>query len=49
MYSILAAYGYLPLQHKDDLTAWHADCIVETVSQLHQVIFELVDVNQKTA
>ena len=49
MYSILAAYGYLPLQHKDHLTAWHADCIVETVSQLHQVIFELVDVNQKTA
>lgn len=49
MYSILAAYGYLPLEHKDDLTAWHADCIVETVSQLHQVIFELLDVNQKTA
>lgn len=49
MYTILAAYGYLPLEHKDDLTAWHADCIVETVSQLHQVIFERIDVNQKTA
>lgn len=49
MYTILAAYGYLPLEHKDDLTAWHADCIVETVLQLHQVIFELLDVNQKTA
>lgn len=49
MSTILAAYGYLPLEHKDDLTAWHADCIVETVSQLHQVIFERIDVNQKTA
>ncbi len=49
MYTILAAYGYLPLEHKDDLTAWDADCIVENVSQLHQVIFELIDVNQKTA
>lgn len=49
MYTILAAYGYLPLEHKDDLTAWHADCIVETVPELHQIIFELLDVNQKTA
>lgn len=38
MYTILAAYGYLPLQHKDDLTAWQADCIVNTVEELHQVI-----------
>lgn len=42
MYTILAAYGYLPLQHKDDLTAWQADCIVNTVSELHQVVRELV-------
>ena len=38
MYTILAAYGYLPLQYKDDLTAWHADCIVNTVVELHDVI-----------
>lgn len=42
MYTILAAYGYLPLQHKDDLTAWQADCIVNTVAELQQVIHQLV-------
>lgn len=42
MYTILAGYGYLPLQHKDDLTAWQADCIVKTVAELHQVINQLV-------
>jgi N-acetyl-D-muramate 6-phosphate phosphatase len=42
MYTILAAYGYLPLQHKDDLTAWHADCIVNDVDQLHQVLQKMV-------
>ena len=42
MYTILAAYGYLPLQYKDDLTAWRADCIVNTVSELHQVLRQLV-------
>ncbi|WP_180049679.1 MULTISPECIES: HAD family hydrolase [unclassified Acinetobacter] len=42
MYTILAAYGYLPLQHKDDLTAWHADCIVKTVADLHEAIHDLV-------
>lgn len=42
MYTILAAYGYLPLQHKDDLTAWHADCIVHNVNELHQVLVDLV-------
>ena len=42
MYTILAAYGYLPLQHKDDLTAWHADCIVSDVDQLHQVLQKMV-------
>ncbi|ANF83004.1 phosphoglycolate phosphatase [Acinetobacter sp. NCu2D-2] len=42
MYTILAAYGYLPLQYKDDLTAWRADCIVNTVSELQQQIEALV-------
>ena len=42
MYTILAAYGYLPLQHKDDLTAWQADCIVKTVAELDDVIQSLV-------
>ena len=46
MYTILAGYGYLPLQHKDDLTAWQADCIVKTVAELHQVINQLVGVKQ---
>ncbi len=38
MYTILAAYGYLPLTHKDDLQAWQADCIVMNVAELHQKI-----------
>lgn len=42
MYTILAAYGYLPIEHKDDLTAWHADCIVNNVNELHQVIRKMV-------
>ena len=42
MYTILAAYGYLPVQHKDDLTAWQADCIVNTVFELDQVIQQLL-------
>ncbi|MFD1438699.1 HAD-IA family hydrolase [Acinetobacter sp. ANC 4282] len=46
MYTILAGYGYLPLQHKDDLTAWQADCIVNTVAELHQVINQLVSSTQ---
>lgn len=48
MYTILAAYGYLPLEHKDDLTAWQADCIVNTVQELHQVILKLVNITQQT-
>ena len=47
MYTILAAYGYLPLQHKDDLTAWQADCIVNTVAELQQVIQQLVTPKQQ--
>ncbi len=46
MYTILAAYGYLPLQHKDNLTAWQADCIVNDVAQLHQVIAQLLTLQQ---
>lgn len=42
MYTILAAYGYLPRQHKDDLGAWQADCIVHSVSELQQVIEQLL-------
>ena len=47
MYTILAAYGYLPLQHKDDLTAWQADWIVNTVAELQQVIHQLVTPKQQ--
>ncbi|WP_347460865.1 HAD-IA family hydrolase [Acinetobacter sp. ANC 7454] len=42
MYTILAAYGYLPLEHRDDLAAWRADCIVQSVEELHQCIQALV-------
>jgi phosphoglycolate phosphatase len=41
MYTILAAYGYLPLPYKDDLTAWHADCIVNNVSELDQLLYTM--------
>jgi N-acetyl-D-muramate 6-phosphate phosphatase len=40
MHTVLAAYGYLPLQHKDDLTAWQADCIVNNVTDLHTYIIK---------
>ena len=49
MYTILAAYGYLPLAHKDDLTLWQADCIVNDVASLHQAIAKLFNLKQKTA
>ncbi|MCF8998401.1 HAD family hydrolase [Acinetobacter nectaris] len=38
MLTILAAYGYLPPNMKDDLEAWHADIIVQNVEQLHTEI-----------
>ena len=44
MYTILAAYGYLPLQYKDDLKAWQADCIVHNVAELHQLVRKLVNI-----
>lgn len=42
MYTILAAYGYLPFAHKDDLTVWQADCIVNNITELHHLIDQLV-------
>lgn len=47
MYTILAAYGYLPLQRKDDLTAWQADCIVNNVTELHQVLHQMLSQQQQ--
>ncbi len=34
MPTILAAYGYLPPEHRDDLNAWQADYIVQDVAEL---------------
>ena len=47
MYTILAAYGYLPLQYKNDLAAWQADCIVNTVAELHQAIKQQITSTQQ--
>ena len=44
MYTVLAAYGYLPLQYKDDLDAWHADSIAKNVDELHQVVKKMVHI-----
>lgn len=44
MYTILAAYGYLPLQYKDDLAAWQADHIVNDVNELDLAIRKLVNI-----
>lgn len=49
MYTILAAYGYLPLEHKDDLTVWQADCIVNDVEELQHAVFKLLDTHRKMA
>ncbi|WP_312966601.1 HAD family hydrolase [Acinetobacter gerneri] len=49
MYTILAAYGYLPLEHKDDLNAWKADCIVQNVKELQQIIRNLLQIKQSIA
>lgn len=38
MYTILAGYGYLPINCRDDLEAWQADEIVYDVATLHQQI-----------
>lgn len=34
MPTILAAYGYLPPEHRDDLSAWQADYIVQDVPEM---------------
>ena len=49
MYTVLAAYGYLPLQHKDNLTAWQADCIVNDVAELHRILISRIESPQKSA
>lgn len=49
MYTILAAYGYLPLEYKDDLNAWKADCIVQNVKELQQIICNLLQIKQSIA
>ena len=38
MYTILAAYGYLPVESRDDLLALQADAIIQTVPELHQLL-----------
>lgn len=42
MYNILAAYGYLPPNAKEDLAAWQADAIVHSVAELDQQLRQLV-------
>ncbi|MDQ1209245.1 2-phosphoglycolate phosphatase [Acinetobacter baylyi] len=51
MYTILAAYGYLPLQHKDNLNAWQADVIVQHVTELQKILSQqlhITPLNQDT-
>jgi N-acetyl-D-muramate 6-phosphate phosphatase len=45
MHTILAAYGYLPFEHKENLTAWHADCIVKDVKALKEHINTVLGYN----
>lgn len=45
MYSILAAYGYLPMAYKDDLVAWQADCIIHTVPELQLQLQNLLQLH----
>lgn len=45
MYTILAAYGYLPLAHKDNLEAWQADCIIHNVPELQLKLQTLLQLN----
>lgn len=42
MYTVLAAYGYLPHAYKDDLSAWQADCIVHNVDSLQESILKQI-------
>ncbi|MPW44419.1 HAD family hydrolase [Acinetobacter guerrae] len=45
MYTILAAYGYLPLEYQEDLEAWQADAIVQDVTELHCILRQLLQLN----
>lgn len=45
MYTILAAYGYLPLEYQDDLKAWQADAIVNDVTELQFILRQLLQLN----
>ena len=47
MYTILAAYGYLPIESRDDLAAWQADAIIQTVPELHQLLKQKITVLAK--
>ncbi|WP_288390608.1 HAD-IA family hydrolase [uncultured Acinetobacter sp.] len=49
MYTILAAYGYLPLAYKDDLAAWQADAIVHTVTELETKILQQLGLKSNPA
>ncbi len=40
MPTILAAYGYLPPAHCDDLNAWQADYIIHNVSELNHLLHQ---------
>lgn len=42
MYTMLASYGYLPLDRRDDLLSWQADEIVADVANLHQAILKRI-------
>ncbi|ENW17538.1 HAD family hydrolase [Acinetobacter haemolyticus] len=44
MYTILAAYGYLPIESRDDLSAWQADAIIHTVAELQQLLQQKITV-----
>ncbi|QER41194.1 HAD-IA family hydrolase [Acinetobacter suaedae] len=44
MYTILAAYGYLPIESRDDLNAWQADAIIHTVAELQQLLQQKITV-----
>lgn len=44
MYTILAAYGYLPVEYRDNLEAWQADVIIHTVAELQHVLTKKLSV-----
>lgn len=44
MYTILAAYGYLPVESRDDLAAWQADAIIHTIPELQQLLKQKISV-----